>query len=130
MAELAFEKVVGTLTGILVPRTLKAEQCEEHLGNQVWDESRIAGVPREIFERAMLYMLDSPDLDKNRFLSWILSLHEPKIKETAITLAPQFRQDGRVLTLQENLIEVLSVKLESAPEELKSAINALGDEPQ
>lgn len=41
LAELPFEKIVGTPAGILVLRTLKAEQLEQLLGAVVWDESII-----------------------------------------------------------------------------------------
>ena len=66
----------------------------------------------------------------------MLTLREPKIKKAAMTLAQQFRQEGhkkgwqegRVLTLRENVIEVLSERFENVPEELKTAINAVGDE--
>jgi hypothetical protein len=61
LADLPFEKIVGTPAGILVLRTLKAEQIEKLLGSEVWDESLIQqALPT--FEMILRYILSQTEM--------------------------------------------------------------------
>jgi hypothetical protein len=116
---------------------MKAERMRKLLDDEVWDESLIARVPREIFEMVLLYIFSHGNIDKKGFANKVKTLQSPKIKDTAMTLAQQFRQEGREeamtlaqqfrqegrqVALQEDIVEVLSVRFERIPEGLKEAI--------
>lgn len=93
LAELPFEKIVGTPAGILVLRTLKAEQLEQLLGAEVWDESIIQrALPT--FEMVLRYILSQTEIDKTAFAGRVAAIQSPDIKDIAMTLAQQFRQEG------------------------------------
>ncbi len=147
LADIPFDKIVGTPAGILTLRVLKAEREEKLLGNEVWDESLLARVPREIFEMALLYIFSNANIDKKGFTRRVKTLKSGEIKDAAMTLAQQFRQEGREegleetmtlakkfrqegrqVALQEDVIEVLSVRFEHVPEGLKEAISEMTEE--
>ncbi len=137
LAELPFDKIVGTPSGILILRTLKAERVQKLLDAQVWDESLLVQIPREIFERVLLYIFSHGDVDKTAFNHNVKSIASAEIQSTAMTLAQQFRQEGRqeglsqgrLLALQEDVIEVLAVRFDRVPEGLREAICEIADEP-
>ena len=147
LADIPFDKIVGTPAGILTLRVLKAEREEKLLGNEVWDEPLLARVPREIFEMILLYIFSNANIDKKGFAHKVKTLKSAEIKDTAMTLAQQFRQEGRdeaitlaqqfrqegrqegrQVALQEDIIEVLSVRFEHVPEGLKEAIGEIAEE--
>ncbi len=132
LAGLPFDKIVGTPSGILVLRTLKAERVQKLLDGPVWEESLLAQIPAELFERVLLYILSNGDVDKEAFTREVESITSAKIQSAAMTLAQQFRQEGRqeglLLALQEDVIEVLAIRFERVPEGLREAICEIADE--
>ena len=145
LADIPFDKIVGTPAGILTLRVMKAEREQKLLGSEVWDEPLLARVPREIFEMVLLYIFSNGNIDKKGFAHRVKTLKSAEIKDTAMTLAQQFRQEGREETislaqqfrqegrqiaLQEDVIEVLRVRFERVPEGVKEAISAIAEEPR
>jgi predicted transposase/invertase (TIGR01784 family) len=138
LADLPFEKIVGTPAGILILRTLKAERVHKLLDAQVWDEKLLVQMPRALFECLLLYIFSHADVDKDAFTRNVKSIGSAKIQSTAMTLAQQFRQEGlsqglsqgRILALQESVAEALSIRFDRVPEGLREAIRDIADEPQ
>jgi predicted transposase YdaD len=89
-----FEKILGTPMGILTLRALKAEKLQALLDDMVWDESLLIQLPSASFEMLMRYILDR-DLDKPAFRRKLETLRNPKLSKNAMSLAEQFRQEGR-----------------------------------
>ena len=142
LAEVPFDKIVGTPSGILILRALKAERVQKLLDAPIWEEGLLAQIPREIFERVLLYIFSHGDVDKDAFARKVESISSAAIQSTAMTLAQQFRQEGRqeglsqglsqgrLTALQEDVIEVLAVRFDRVPEGLREAICEIADEPQ
>jgi predicted transposase YdaD len=89
-----FEKILGTPMGILTLRALKAEKLQALLDDMVWDEALLIQLPSASFEMLMRYILDR-DLDKPAFRRKLETLRNPKLSKNAMSLAEQFRQEGR-----------------------------------
>lgn len=135
LAELPFEQITGTASGILILRTLKAEQTAELLGDAVWDEALIERVPTGIFAMVLRYILSAGDIDKEAFSHKIQLLHSTEIQNQAMTLAQQFHQEGRQEGRLEGrlegqmqaVIDALLARFERVPEGLREEIAKIGD---
>jgi hypothetical protein len=139
LAEMAFETIPGTPTGILVLRAMKAERLGRLLDDAVWDEDLIVRVPSEIFQFILRYILGT-DVDRDAFEAKIRQLSDPTTRSAAMTLAQRYRQDGIELgrqegrqegrheALQESVFNVLTARFQGVPEGLREAIFTVGDE--
>ncbi len=102
LAEMDFESMRGTPTGVLILRAMKAERLNQLLHEAVWDESLMVQVPREMFEMLLRYILDA-DIDKTAFMHKVEAIHNPQARTNAMSLAEQFRQEGLEKGRQEGL---------------------------
>ena len=125
LAGLEFEAIRGTPAGILTLRVMKAERLEKLLEDIVWDEALFLRVPQEIIELLIRYILDA-DVDKAAFDRKVMTVANSAIQSTAMTLAQQYRQEGRqegrIASLQENILEALTIRFGSVPEGLREVI--------
>ena len=125
-----FEKILGTPLGILTLRALKAEKLQALLDDPVWDEALLIQLPASSFEMLMRYILDR-DLDKPAFRTKLKTLRNPKLSQNAMSLAEQFRQEGRQEGLtranQAAILEALEVRFERVPEGLREEIQSVSD---
>ncbi len=130
LAEMPFDAIRGTPAGILTLRVMKAERLEKLLEEHVWDESLFLRVPREIIELLIRYILDA-DVDKAAFDRKVMTVTNPEIQNTAMTLAQQYRQEGRqegrILAQQRAVIEALEIRFEQVPEGLHEEIGRIAD---
>lgn len=130
LANMEFETIRGTPAGILTLRVMKAERLKKLLEDLVWDESLFLRVPREIIEMLIRYILDA-DVDKAAFDRRVKSVTNPEIQNTAMTLAQQYRQEGRqegqILAQQRAVIEALEIRFERVPEGLCEEIARIAD---
>jgi predicted transposase/invertase (TIGR01784 family) len=130
LANIEFEAIRGTPAGILTLRVMKAERLEKLLEDSVWDESLFMHVPREIIEMLIRYILDA-DVDKAAFDRKVMTVSNPEIQNTAMTLAQQYRQEGRqegqVLAQQRAVIEALEIRFQRVPEGLREEIGRIAD---
>ena len=94
LADLPFEKIVGTPAGIMTLRVMKAERIAKLLDDPVWDEALMIQLPREILEFIIRYILEA-GVDKDAFDRKILRITQPEIQSSAMTIAQQLRQEGR-----------------------------------
>jgi predicted transposase YdaD len=78
----------------------------------------------------MRYILDR-DLDKPAFRRKLQTLHNPKLIKNAMSLAEQFRQEGRqeglILSKQQDILEALEIRFERVPEGLREEIESIAD---
>jgi predicted transposase/invertase (TIGR01784 family) len=144
-----FEKILGTPMGILTLRALKAEKLQALLDDPVWDESLLIQLPSASFEMLMRYILDR-DLDKPAFSRKLKTLRNPKLSKNAMSLAEQFRQEGReetrslaeqfrqegrqeghqeglIFSKQQDILEALEIRFERIPEGLREEIELIAD---
>jgi hypothetical protein len=144
-----YEKILGTPMGILTLRALKAEKLQALLDDSVWDESLLIQLPSASFEMLMRYILDR-DLDKPAFRRKLQTLHNPKLSKNAMSLAEQFRQEGReetrslaeqfrqegrkegrqeglIFSKQQDILEALEIRFERVPEGLREEIESITD---
>ena len=140
-----YEKILGTPMGILTLRALKAEKLQALLDDSVWDESLLIQLPSASFEMLMRYILDR-DLDKPAFRRRLKTLRNPKLSKNAMSLAEQFRQEGReetrslaeqfrqegrkaglVFSKQQDILEALEIRFERVPEGLREEIELIAD---
>lgn len=125
-----FDKILGTPLGILTLRALKAEKLQALLDDPVWDEALLIQLPASSFEMLMRYILDR-DLDKPAFRKKLKTLRNPKLSQNAMSLAEQFRQEGRqeglIRANQAAILEALEVRFERVPEGLREEIQSVSD---
>ena len=148
-----FEKILGTPMGILTLRALKAEKLQALLHDLVWDESLLIQLPPFSFEMLMRYILDR-DLDKPAFRRRLKTLRNPKLSKNAMSLAEQFRQEGReetrslaeqfrqegirkgrqeghqeglIFSKQQDILEALEIRFQRVPEGLREEIETIID---
>ena len=140
-----FEKILGTPMGILTLRALKAEKLQALLEDIVWDESLMIQLPPSSFEMLMRYILDR-DLDKPAFRRRLETLRNPKLSKNAMSLAEQFRQEGReetrslaeqfrqeghqkglIFSKQQAIIEALEIRFQRVPDGLREEIELISD---
>jgi predicted transposase/invertase (TIGR01784 family) len=125
-----YNKILGTPMGILTLRALKAEKLQALLDDTVWDESLLVQLSPACFEMLMRYILDR-DLDKPAFRRKLQTLHNPKLSKNAMSLAEQFRQEGRqeglILSKQQDILEALEIRFERVPEGLREEIETIID---
>jgi predicted transposase YdaD len=112
---------------------MKAERLEKLLEDIVWDEPLFLRVPREIIEMLFRYILDA-DVDKAAFDRKVKTVTHPEIQNTAMTLAQQYRQEGRqegqILARQRAVIEALEIRFGQVPEGLREEISRIADPPR
>jgi predicted transposase YdaD len=140
-----FDKIVGTPMGILTLRVLKAEKLCALLEDPVWDESLMIQLPETDFEMLMRYILDR-DLDKPAFQRKLKTIRNPKLNKNAMslaeqfreegreeirqktgTLAEQFREEGRIQADQTAILEALEIRFKRVPEGLREAIESIAE---
>jgi len=136
-----FEKILGTPAGILTLRALKAEKLQALLDDLVWDEALLVQLTSASFEMLMRYILDR-DLDKPAFHTKLKTLHNPKLSQNAMSLAEQFREEGRqetrslanqfrqeglISSKQQDILEALEIRFERVPEGLREEIESITD---
>ena len=140
-----FEKILGTPMGILTLRALKAEKLQALLEDTIWDEALLIQLPSASFEMLMRYILDR-DLDKPAFRRRMKTLSNPKLSNNAMSLAEQFRQEGRqetrslaeqfrqegrqeglILSKQQDILEALEIRFDRIPEGLREEIALITD---
>ena len=125
-----FDKILGTPMGILTLRALKAEKLQALLDDPVWDETLLIQLSSASFEMLMRYILDR-DLDKPAFRRKLKTLQNPKLSKNAMSLAEQFRQEGRqeglIFSQQQAILEALEIRFQRAPEGLLEEIEAITD---
>jgi len=95
LAEIPFDKISGTPAGILVMRVLKAEVSGSLLDDAVWDEALIQQLSRTMFEFVLRYIVEATHTDKGAVQRKISLIKDSNIRTTAMTVAQQFRQEGR-----------------------------------
>lgn len=131
LAEMPVEEMVGTPAGILVLRAFRAELLQELMGDALWDEGLIAQVPASVYEMVLRYILASGEIDKREFTHRVESIQDKEIQQTTMTLAQQFREEGRqeglILARQRVVEEALETRFERVPEGLREEITRITD---
>jgi len=131
LAEMSYGGMLGTPSGILILRVMKAERLNQLLDDAVWDEALLMAVPRRVFDLVLRYILGA-DIDKEAFETKIHTISHPKTRRIAMTLAERYhndgRQEGRVEGRQEKVIEALEIRFDVVPVGLREAIQEVRDE--
>ena len=138
LAEVPFESlaaIAGTPAGIMILRVMKAERSNSLLGDAVWDETILTKLPREIMELVIRYML-ATDLDKDAFSRRVEAIQARELRDTTMTLADQFREEGlekglqkgRQMGLQDGILEALEIRFDHVPGGLAEAIRQIHDD--
>jgi len=143
LAEIPFDKIQGTDTGIMVLRTLKARQTRQLLSNEVWDEALLSRLPQPILRLIFYYILDSEDIDKETFRNKLEALETSKLKKSAMTLAEQLHEEGlqqgvqqgmqqgiqrgQILSNQKSILEALKLRFKRVPAGLREEIQSISD---
>ena len=139
VAAIPFDAIRGTPDGIFVLRVLKAERSGDLLGPYIWDHQLLRVIKNEIFERFLVYLHSRSKIDKRRLRRIIESLPDPAMRRTALTLAEQFRMEGReegrsqgreegsLGASQRLVLDALDLRFGPVPEGLREAIEAIGN---
>ncbi|MBP7141284.1 MAG: Rpn family recombination-promoting nuclease/putative transposase [Opitutaceae bacterium] len=95
LSELPFDKITGTVLGILTLRVLKAEQTGDLMSDHVWDEKLLLRLSPRQRECILSYILGVGEVDKTSIDRRMTKLKNATILDAAMTLADQYRQEGR-----------------------------------
>jgi hypothetical protein len=139
LAEISFDDIQGTNTGIMILRALKASRSRKLLGAEVWDEPRLSRLSTKIFHQLLLYILDSASVDMETFRDKLSQLETSKLKDAAMTLAQQLREDGlqqgmqqgmqrgQVSSKRQDILEALKLRFKRVPAGLREEIEVIDD---
>lgn len=135
LAQIPFDAIRGTPSGVVVLRTLKAERSGELLDQIVWDEPLLTQIPRALFEAFILY-LSNADVDSEALERNIRSIETTELRNTAMTLAEKLHQkghqkghqEGRLSTLRESVLDALALRFDTVPLGLGEAVCGVSDE--
>jgi hypothetical protein len=130
LAALPFDALRGTPAGIMTLRVMKAERVAQLLADPVWDEALLIQLPRAALELLIRYLLHA-DIDKEAFDRKVNSVTQTELKNNAMSLAEQLRQEGlqkgRQEGIQEGILEALEIRFDLVPAGLREAIGAIHD---
>jgi predicted transposase YdaD len=130
LVDTPYEELPGTPTAQLVLRVLRAEIMGEPRVEQVWDEGLMEKTRREMIEAVLLYLAEI-DVDKEAFLRRLKTVQNTKIKDSAMTVAQQLRQEGRqegrIEMQQRDILEALEIRFERVPDGLAEEILSIND---
>jgi hypothetical protein len=144
LAAIPFDAIRGTPDGIFVLRVLKAEPIGRLLGNAVWDNNLLAHVSRRLFDRFISFLFARTDpIDRPHFIRKIHRVRNPTLRTSAMTLAQQLRQegriegredgriegreDGRMEERRQSVLEALDLRFGPIPDGLRDSLNAIAD---
>lgn len=101
LAALPFKEITGTALGTITLRILKAERTGELMSELVWDEGLLLELSPSHLERILRYIVGVGEFDKTTVEQKLRTLKANAIKETAMTIAEQYLQEGRQQGRQE-----------------------------
>jgi predicted transposase/invertase (TIGR01784 family) len=139
LADLSFDDIKGTNTGVMILRALKASRTRKLLGEEVWDEPRLSKLSTKILHQLLLYILDSSSVDMEAFRDKVKQLETSKLKNAAMTLAQQLREDGlqqgmqqgmqqgQVASKRQDILEALKLRFKRVPAGLREEIEIVSD---
>jgi predicted transposase/invertase (TIGR01784 family) len=143
LADLSFDDIKGTNTGVMILRALKASRSRKLLGEEVWDEPRLSKLSTRIFHQLLLYILNSASVDKEAFRNKLTQFETSKLKDAAMTLAQQLREEGlqegmhagmqqgiqrgQVAAKQQAILEALKLRFKRVPAGLREEIKLVND---
>jgi predicted transposase/invertase (TIGR01784 family) len=136
LAELPYDRLLGTPAGVIALRVLKAERVGELLGDDVWDEALLSQTSAEFLQIVWRYLVTAAAVDLEQFRRRILRVVSPAIRDQTMTLAEQLRregrlegrQEGRLAALHDNILEALTVRFGDVPEAAREAVIEIADE--
>ncbi len=95
LAQLPFDKISGTVLGVLTLRALKAEQTGDLLSKLVWDERLLLRLSPHHLNQILGYVINVGDIDKTVIEQKLSKLKTAAIQDATMTLAEQYRQEGQ-----------------------------------
>jgi hypothetical protein len=121
LVALGYEEMKGAPAGVLTMRALRADALGELLHALVLDEVLMLRADREAVEKLLRYISER-DVDREEFRTRVRQIRNPNLKDQAMTLAEQLRQEGRqeggAEEAQRAVIEVVQARFGSVPEGL------------
>jgi hypothetical protein len=133
LVTLGYEEMRGSAAGVLSMRALRADALGELLHAMVFDEILLLRASENAVERLFRY-ISSRDIDRNAFRTTLNSLHNNNLKEKAMTLAEQWREEGleeglekgrhegSAAEAQRSVIDVLNVRFNRVPDGLAEKV--------
>ncbi len=128
LAEIPYEAIAGTPSGILALRALKAERIGEQMGDVVWDEglmSQVERAAREFFELLVRYLMRG-GVDTGAFERRVEKIVEPRLRSTTMTIAEQYIERGIERGIEKgqraDILEALEIRFGAVPEGLRETV--------
>ena len=125
LVTIGYEEMRGSAAGVLSMRALRADALGELLHATVFDETLLLRASETAVERLFRH-ISSRDVDRNDFRKNLNKLRNSDLKEKAMTLAEQWREEGREAEAQRSVVDVLETRFGCVPEGLAEKI---GHEP-
>lgn len=142
LADIPFERIPGTASGVLILRTLKANALGDLFADPVWDEL-LARNALPTFEMILAYILNARDVDKTKFLKKINIINDTEVRDMGLTLAEQFRLEGkeagilegerkgeafgRLASTRDGILRILTIRFGEVNPELVERLEAESD---
>ncbi|EIP97692.1 hypothetical protein OpiT1DRAFT_02139 [Opitutaceae bacterium TAV1] len=97
LAQIPFDKIMGTPLGILTLRIFKAQRLGGNYPDSpwIWDETLFTDLAPLALEQIFTYMSGRPEFDIVDIQSKVAYFESETVKHTAMTIAQRLRQEGR-----------------------------------
>jgi len=127
-----YREFQGTEEGVLALRVLKAEPVGELLSAPVWELAKWVKPSRDALNRLMRYIA-ARNKDRETLMRHIEQLKEPRLEEAFMTVAEQYRAEGReeghtagsLGAQRRAVLRALEIRHGSVPPDLAARANAL-----
>ncbi|MCX8510569.1 MAG: hypothetical protein ORN83_02330, partial [Chthoniobacteraceae bacterium] len=117
LVSLEYGEMRGSAAGVLSLRALRADALGELLHAMVFDETLLLRASESAVERLFRY-ISARDIDRNAFLETLNGLHNKNLKDKAMTLAEQWRQEG----IEEGLERGMEKGMEKGREQAQQSV--------
>jgi len=129
LVALGYEEMRGAPGGILTMRAMRADALGELLHALVLDEALMLRVDSGTVEKLLRYISER-NVDREEFRTRVREIRNPNLKDQAMTLAEQLRQEGRqegrreggAEEAQRAVVEVLEARFGRVPEGLEEVV--------
>ncbi|MDR1283375.1 MAG: Rpn family recombination-promoting nuclease/putative transposase [Opitutaceae bacterium] len=141
LAQIPFDKIMGTPLGILTLRIFKAQRLGGKYPNShwIWDEALIADLMPLALEQILTYMAGRHEFDMIDLESNVAHFKSDSVKHITMTIAQRYIQKGRLAGREEGreegrleeqhnaVIGALETRFDRVPEGLQETIQGISD---
>jgi hypothetical protein len=121
LVSLEYGEMRGSAAGVLSLRALRADALGELLHAMVFDETLLLRASESAVERLFRY-ISARDIDRNAFRETLNGIHNKNLKDKAMTLAEQWRQEGMEEGMERGMERGMEKGMEKGREQAQQSV--------